>query len=73
MSHPAETDSTPELSPAATNDGDPEGTGFFSNRSNDEVDDDDPLSKRRFDSFRPKTYVSFCYSCMFADSQKFFY
>ncbi|XP_014518733.1 probable WRKY transcription factor 20 [Vigna radiata var. radiata] len=47
VSHPAETDSTPELSPAATNDGDPEGTGFFSNRSNDEVDDDDPLSKRR--------------------------
>lgn len=50
MSHPAEPDSTPELSPVATNDGDPEGTGFLSNRNNDEVDDDDPFSKRRFDS-----------------------
>ncbi|CAJ1963953.1 unnamed protein product [Sphenostylis stenocarpa] len=47
MSHPAEPDSTPELSPVATTDGDPEGTGFLSNRNSDEVDDDDPFSKRR--------------------------
>ncbi|XP_020232748.1 probable WRKY transcription factor 20 isoform X1 [Cajanus cajan] len=47
MSHPADPDSTPELSPVATNDGDLEGTGFLSNRNTDEVDDDDPFSKRR--------------------------
>ncbi|GAU29571.1 hypothetical protein TSUD_153210 [Trifolium subterraneum] len=47
MSHAAERDSTPELSPVATNADSPEGAGFLSNRSNDEVDEDDPFSKRR--------------------------
>lgn len=49
MSHAAERDSTPELSPIAANDGSPEGAGFLSNQNNDEVDEDDPFSKRRFD------------------------
>nr|QFI57411.1 WRKY16 [Glycyrrhiza glabra] len=40
-------DSTPELSPGATNDDNIEGAGFVSNRTNDEIDDDDPFSKRR--------------------------
>ncbi|RDX61990.1 putative WRKY transcription factor 20, partial [Mucuna pruriens] len=47
VSHPAEPDSTPELSSIATNDGHIESSGFLSNRNNDEVDDDDPFSKRR--------------------------
>ncbi|KAK2387067.1 putative WRKY transcription factor [Trifolium repens] len=46
-SQDAERDSTPELSPIATNADSPEGAGFLSNRSNDEVDEDDPFSKRR--------------------------
>lgn len=50
-SHLAEPDSQPELSPVATNDGDLDGLGVLSNRNNDEVDDDDPFSKRRFDNF----------------------
>ena len=49
-SHAAEPNRTSELSPVATNDDSPEGTGFMSNRTNDEVDDDDPFSKRRYDS-----------------------
>ncbi|XP_057429275.1 probable WRKY transcription factor 20 isoform X2 [Lotus japonicus] len=47
VSHTAEPDSTPELSPSATNDDSVEGIGFLSNRNNDEVDDDDPFLKRR--------------------------
>ncbi|CAI8596688.1 unnamed protein product [Vicia faba] len=47
ISRDAERDSTPELSPIATNDGSPEGAGFLSNRNNDEADEDDPFSKRR--------------------------
>ncbi|CAK8565733.1 unnamed protein product [Lathyrus sativus] len=47
MSHAAERDSTPELSPIATNNDSPEGAGFLSNRNNDEADEDDPFSKRR--------------------------
>ncbi|OIW09488.1 hypothetical protein TanjilG_22237 [Lupinus angustifolius] len=47
MSHTAEPNSTSELSPVATNDDSPEVAGFVSNRINDEVDDDDPFSKRR--------------------------
>ncbi|KAL1307368.1 hypothetical protein HN51_049323 [Arachis hypogaea] len=43
----ADPNSTPELSPRATNDDSPEGAGFVSNRTNDEVDDDDPFLKRR--------------------------
>lgn len=46
-SRDAERDSTPELSPIAANDGSPEGAGFLSNQNNDEVDEDDPFSKRR--------------------------
>lgn len=49
MSHAAERDSTPDLSPIATNDDSPEAAGFLSNRNIDEVDEDDPFSKRRFD------------------------
>ncbi|XLU21959.1 hypothetical protein S245_058025 [Arachis hypogaea] len=43
----ADPNSTPELSPRATNNDSPEGAGFVSNRTNDEVDDDDPFLKRR--------------------------
>ncbi|XP_004506677.1 probable WRKY transcription factor 20 isoform X2 [Cicer arietinum] len=43
----AERDSTPDLSPIATNDDSPEAAGFLSNRNIDEVDEDDPFSKRR--------------------------
>jgi len=50
-SHLAEPDGKPELLPVATNDGDLDGLGVLSNRNNDEVDDDDPFSKRRFDNF----------------------
>ncbi|XP_061375366.1 probable WRKY transcription factor 20 isoform X2 [Gastrolobium bilobum] len=47
MSHTTEPNSTPELSPVATNDDSLEGTGLLSNQNNDEVDDDDLFSKRR--------------------------
>ncbi|XP_028221436.1 probable WRKY transcription factor 20 isoform X2 [Glycine soja] len=47
VSHAAEPNSTPESSPVATNDDGLEGAGFVSNRNNEEVDDDDPFSKRR--------------------------
>ncbi|XP_027343731.1 probable WRKY transcription factor 20 isoform X4 [Abrus precatorius] len=47
ISHTAEPDRTLELSPVATNDDNLEGTGFLSSRNNDEIDDDDPFSKRR--------------------------
>jgi len=73
VSHPAEPDSTPELSPVATNDGDPEGTGFLSNRNNDEVDDDDPFSKRRFDSLVPRPmFLSSTHVCLLI-ARSFFY
>ncbi|MED6150581.1 WRKY Transcription Factor [Stylosanthes scabra] len=45
--HAADPNGTPELSPRATNDDSLEGTGLASNRTNDEVDDDDPILKRR--------------------------
>lgn len=48
VSHEAEPNSTPELSPVATNDDSQECAGFVSNRTNEEVDDDDPFSKRRY-------------------------
>ncbi|XP_057441057.1 probable WRKY transcription factor 20 isoform X2 [Lotus japonicus] len=47
VSHEAEPNSTPELSPVATNDDSQECAGFVSNRTNEEVDDDDPFPKRR--------------------------
>ncbi|TKY57373.1 WRKY transcription factor 20 [Spatholobus suberectus] len=47
VSHAAEPNSTPEPSPVATNGDGLEGAGFVSNRTNEEVDDDDPFSKRR--------------------------
>ena len=50
VSHAAEPNSTPESSPVATNDDGLEGAGFVSNRNNEEVDDDDPFSKRRYDN-----------------------
>ncbi|KAK7288506.1 hypothetical protein RIF29_01966 [Crotalaria pallida] len=46
-SHTAEPNSTLDLSPVATIDDGPEGAGLVSNQTNDEVDDDDPFSKRR--------------------------
>eukprot|EP00256_Glycine_max_P044145 XP_006595624.1 WRKY transcription factor 7 isoform X1 [Glycine max] len=47
VSHAAEPNSTPESSPVATNDDGLEGVaGFVSNRTNEEVDNDDPFSKR---------------------------
>ena len=51
VSHAAEPNSTPESSPVATNDDGLEGVaGFVSNRTNEEVDNDDPFSKRRYDN-----------------------
>ncbi|KAM5585341.1 putative WRKY transcription factor 20 [Rosa sericea] len=47
MSCTNEPNSTPELSPVRGNDGSVEGTGSLSTRILDEVDDDDPFSKRR--------------------------
>ncbi|XP_058742893.1 probable WRKY transcription factor 20 [Vicia villosa] len=41
------TSNSPEQSPVATNDLSLDGAGFASTRTNDEVDDDDPFSKRR--------------------------
>ncbi|KAJ1392525.1 WRKY domain [Sesbania bispinosa] len=46
-SHAAEPNSTPELSPVTTNDDSLEGSAFVTNRTNDEVDDENPFSKRR--------------------------
>ena len=51
VSHAAEPNSTPESSPVATNDDGLEGVArFVSNRTNEEVDDGDPFSKRRYDN-----------------------
>ncbi|KAJ7963689.1 putative WRKY transcription factor [Quillaja saponaria] len=47
MSHTSEHIGTPELSPVAANDNSVEGVGLVSNRTPDEVDDDDLFSKRR--------------------------
>ncbi|XP_068338494.1 probable WRKY transcription factor 20 [Pyrus communis] len=47
MSSNNEPSSTSELSPVTGNDDNVEGTGSLSNRLPDEVDDDDPFSKRR--------------------------
>ncbi|KAJ7960873.1 putative WRKY transcription factor [Quillaja saponaria] len=47
MSHATEPTGTPELSPVAANDDSVEGTGLVSNRTHDEVDDDNLFSKRR--------------------------
>ncbi|KAL1332760.1 hypothetical protein HN51_061548 [Arachis hypogaea] len=47
VSHVAEPGSTPELSPGAASVDSPEGAGLASNKINDELDDDDPFSKRR--------------------------
>lgn len=43
------TSNSPEQSPVATNDLSLDGAGFALTRTNDEVDDDDPFSKRRYD------------------------
>lgn len=50
MSSTNEPNSTPELSPVRGNDGNVEGTVSLSTRILDEVDDDDPFSKRRYKS-----------------------
>lgn len=42
-----EPNGTPELSPRGTNDDSVEGAAPLLNGTNDEVDDDDPFSKRR--------------------------
>ncbi|KAL6205389.1 hypothetical protein ACLB2K_022649 [Fragaria x ananassa] len=47
MSNTNEPSSTPELSPVRGNDGSGEGTGSLATRILDEVDDEDPFSKRR--------------------------
>ncbi|XP_061375629.1 probable WRKY transcription factor 20 [Gastrolobium bilobum] len=47
VSHEADPNNTTELSPVATNGDSLEGAGFVSNRTNDEVDDEDLFSKRR--------------------------
>lgn len=71
MSHAAERDSTPELSPIAANDGSPEGAGFLSNQNNDEVDEDDPFSKRRFDDLGQSSKKKIV-ACTLADQEFFF-
>lgn len=48
MSNTNEPSSTPELSPVRGNDGSGEGTGSLATRILDEVDDEDPFSKRRY-------------------------
>lgn len=48
MANTNERNGTPELSPITANDDGVEGTGSLSNRINDEGDDDDPFSKRRY-------------------------
>lgn len=45
-----EPNGTPDQSPVTANDDGVEGTGLLSNRINDEGDDDDPFSKRRYDN-----------------------
>ncbi|MCI14935.1 WRKY transcription factor, partial [Trifolium medium] len=40
---------SPEQSTVAPNDLSLDGAGFVSTKTNDEVDDDDPFSKRRYD------------------------
>lgn len=72
MSHTPEPDSTPERSPNATNDDSPEGAGFLSNRNNDEVDEDDPFSKRRFGNLDQLSNFLFV-ACTLADHEFFFY
>ncbi|XP_054820105.1 probable WRKY transcription factor 20 isoform X2 [Prosopis cineraria] len=47
VSHTTEPNGNPELSALAANDDGREGAGLASNRISDEVDDDDPFSKRR--------------------------
>ncbi|CAB4277924.1 unnamed protein product [Prunus armeniaca] len=47
MSSTNEPNSTPERSPVTGNDDSVEGTGSLSNRMAEEIDDDDPFSKRR--------------------------
>ncbi|KAK7299964.1 hypothetical protein RJT34_10795 [Clitoria ternatea] len=47
VSHAVEPSSAHDLSPVATNDDTLDGAGLVPNRTNDEVDDDDPFSKRR--------------------------
>lgn len=49
MANTNEPNGTAELSPNLTNDDGVEGSGMLSNRINDEGDDDDPFSKRRYD------------------------
>lgn len=48
MSSTNEPNSTPERSPVTGNDDSVEGTGSLSNRMAEEIDDDDPFSKRRY-------------------------
>ena len=46
---------TPDLSPIATNDDSAEAAG---NRINDDIDDDDPFSKRRYSYLRKNILLS---------------
>lgn len=57
MANTNESNGAAELSPIRTNDDGVEGTGLLSNRINDEGDDDDPFSKRRYDHLT-EVYVS---------------
>lgn len=50
MTNTNEPNGTPDVSPIAAIDDVVEGTGLLSNRINDEGDDDDPFSKRRYDN-----------------------
>jgi hypothetical protein len=47
-SHTVEPNGTPDRSPVAVNDDILDGSGSTPNRIHDEVDDDDPFSKRRY-------------------------
>lgn len=54
VSHTTEPNSNPELSIVAANGDGREGAGLASSGINDEVDEDDPFSKQRYEKFSPK-------------------
>lgn len=56
VSHTGEPNGTPDLSPGAAND--ENGEGAVLNRINDEFDEDDPFSKRRYHSSTSGVVIS---------------
>lgn len=52
ISHTVEPNGTPDLSPVMANDDSLDGAGSTPNRTNDDVEDDDLFSKRRYNVLR---------------------